>query len=126
MRVPPSWANSATTPASRRLTSSIKAGGNDHSRPTSKPTFCVMARLPLLHSSCSLIVTVDVEGHHLLPIGPVVRPAIPDAQRVPDIFAPENAGEILIVGARRIVAADRQGDVDASQRIQPLLVMLVG
>src|SRR5262245_11821225 len=39
MRVPPSCAYSATTPASRAATASRKRGGHDHSRPTSRPTF---------------------------------------------------------------------------------------
>src|SRR5580693_8408228 len=42
MRVPPSLAYSATTPALRRLTSSIKAGGHDHSRPTITPIFDIV------------------------------------------------------------------------------------
>ncbi len=41
MRVPPSLAYSAITPSSRRLTSSINAGGQDHSRPTITPIFCI-------------------------------------------------------------------------------------
>src|SRR5579864_7095136 len=39
MRVPPSFKNSATTPALRPLTSSMNAGGKDHSRPTMSPIF---------------------------------------------------------------------------------------
>ncbi len=42
IRLPPSLTKSATTPWSRRLTSSMKAGGKDHSRPTIRPTFSVM------------------------------------------------------------------------------------
>src|ERR1700687_879214 len=41
MRVPPSCAYSAVTPVWRWLTSSIKAGGNDHSRPTITPIFVI-------------------------------------------------------------------------------------
>ncbi len=33
----PILTNSASTPASRRRTSSMNAGGNDHSRPTMRP-----------------------------------------------------------------------------------------
>src|SRR6266699_458383 len=47
IRVLPSLTNSATTPSSRRFTSSRKAGGNDHSRPTSKPTFNVITLPPV-------------------------------------------------------------------------------
>ncbi len=39
---PPTLAYSATTPRSRRLTSSMKAGGQDHSRPTNNPMRFVM------------------------------------------------------------------------------------
>src|SRR5687768_7061292 len=39
--VPPSFTNSAVTPESRRATSSMNAGGNDHSRPTTKPIFSI-------------------------------------------------------------------------------------
>src|SRR5262245_13849557 len=38
MRVPPRRTCSATTPARRDATSSMKRGGHDHSRPTSRPT----------------------------------------------------------------------------------------
>src|SRR5579859_2336086 len=106
MRVPPILTYSATTPSSRRLTSSMKAGGNDHSRPTSRPTFRVIGRLP-----SRSIVTADVHSNHLLPIRPVVNPAIPDAQGMPDVFLPENTRKILIVGARRIVATDSKYNV---------------
>src|SRR6266568_1065518 len=47
IRVLPSLTNSATTPSSRRFTSSRKAGGNDHSRPTSRPTFNVITLPPV-------------------------------------------------------------------------------
>src|SRR5580704_15412189 len=40
MRVPPSFTNSAVTPASRLFTSSMNFGGNDHSRPTMTTTLC--------------------------------------------------------------------------------------
>src|SRR5713101_1794061 len=38
----PSLAYSATTPRSRLFTSSINFGGNDHSRPTTRPTVAFM------------------------------------------------------------------------------------
>src|SRR5688500_17567989 len=40
IRVMSSDTYSATTPVWRRFTSSMKAGGNDHSRPTRRPIFC--------------------------------------------------------------------------------------
>src|SRR4051812_23839172 len=39
IRVPPSLAYSATTPAFRLFTVSMNWGGQDHSRPTNRPTF---------------------------------------------------------------------------------------
>src|SRR3990172_6696596 len=42
MRVPPSLAYSAVTPASRLFTSSTKAGGHDHPRPTMTPILSIM------------------------------------------------------------------------------------
>src|SRR6266550_4215349 len=37
------------------------------------------------------VVSPDIEPNHLLPVGPVVRPSVPDPQRVPDSLAPENS-----------------------------------
>src|SRR3989454_5965845 len=42
IRSAPSLAYSATTPRSRPFTSSINFGGNDHSRPTTRPTVAFM------------------------------------------------------------------------------------
>src|SRR5260370_29384881 len=97
MRVPPSLTNSATTSSSRRLTSSMKAGGKDHSRPTSRPTFKVIRVLP-----SQSIVTTDVHTDHLLPPGPIVNPPIPDTQSMPDVLVPEDTRKELIVRGRRI------------------------
>src|SRR5688572_33396263 len=36
---------SATTPVWRRFTSSMNAGGKDHSRPTRRPIFCSIGRV---------------------------------------------------------------------------------
>ena len=41
----PSWTNSAMTPASRRFTSSMNAGGKLHSRPTISPIFVLTSLL---------------------------------------------------------------------------------
>src|SRR4051794_39892622 len=98
MAVPPSLASSAVTPTLRPLTSAMNAGGNDHSRPTSNPTFmtpptsqiadCRLKNLVLLavqSENCnpssaivSSIVPADVGPDHLLPVRPVVRPAVPE------------------------------------------------
>src|SRR5881392_2705171 len=104
MRVPPSLTNSATTPSSRRLTSSMKAGGKDHSRPTNRPTFSVIRQLPSRS---------------------IVNPAIPDAQGMPDALAPEDVREVLVVPARRIVAPNSKDNVYVPQGIQPPRIVLV-
>src|SRR5215469_12906949 len=44
------------------------------------------------------VVPSDVVLDHLVPVGPIVRPAVPDAQRVPDVFGPQLAGEPLVAG----------------------------
>src|SRR2546421_6215472 len=95
------------TPWLRLFTSSMKAGGKDHSRPTSKPTFNVIGFLPCVSGSlslqiereklgytpllaCSSVMATDVQTDHITPPRPVVCPAIPDTQRVPDILTPED------------------------------------
>src|SRR5579872_4999631 len=72
------------------------------------------------------IMTVDVLVDHLFPPGPVVRPAIPDAQSVPDFFAPQDARHLLITAARGIVAPNRHNDIHTPQCRYARLVMLVG
>src|SRR5712691_3541625 len=37
------------------------------------------------------VVPPDIEPDHLLPVGPVVRPPVPDPQRVPDSLTPESS-----------------------------------
>src|SRR5687768_1321938 len=109
MRVPPSLTYSATTPSSRRATSSMNAGGNDHSRPTSKPIFCITPSLP---------AAADVGPNHIAPIRPVVRPAIPQPERVPDVLAPQHARHMLVVLPVRIIPAGGQNDVLPADRLQ--------
>src|SRR5262245_29181092 len=92
MRVPPSVTYPATTPAWRRLTSSRNAGGNDHSRPTSRPTFRGMnppRGFAAARGETGSVVAADVQRQHLLPVRPIVRPTVPDPQRVPDPLVPE-------------------------------------
>ena len=45
MRGAPSFTSSAVTPSFRRFTSSMKAGGKLHSRPTIRPTFAILELL---------------------------------------------------------------------------------
>src|SRR5687767_10844188 len=118
-RVPPRDTNSATTSASRRLTSSMKAGGKDHSRPTIRPTFTIM--WCVLRS----VVAGDVLPDHVLPVRPVVRPSIPGTERVRNPLPPECARKPFVVGVRGVIAADRQDDVDAPDGLESLVVRLV-
>src|SRR5687768_15922161 len=53
---PPTLANSATTPASRRLTSSMNAGGQLHSLPTNRPTRLVIVRFRRKLHSLVLVI----------------------------------------------------------------------
>src|SRR5579885_2372408 len=119
MLMPPRVTNSAVTPSSRRLTSSIKAGGKDHSRPTISPTFKVIG--------CSLhsIVPVNIQLQHMLPVRPVVAPAIPDAQGVANALAPEDAGKMLVAWARNVVASNCKNDVLMLQRLNARCVVFV-
>src|SRR6476661_6987890 len=110
--VPPSFTYSASTPSSRRFTSSMNAGGKDHSLPTSRPIFSMRFDLvwdegqrvsesasqrvsetgPPVHRSIgppSSVMPPDVLHDHLLPVRPVVCPAVPDSQRMPDALRVE-------------------------------------
>src|SRR3954447_19973017 len=118
--VPPSFTYSASTPASRLATSSMKAGGKDHSRPVSRPTFTMSvsgSRLMVQVSGVPRsIMPADVLHDHPAPVRPVVRPAVPDAQRIADAPVPELAGEVFAVAAHRVVAPDGEDDVEALDR----------
>src|SRR5262245_40199192 len=139
MAVPPSLTYSATTPWSRRFTSSMNAGGNDHSRPTSRPTFSmgvsgqagtfpggggveVYARGG---GEARSIGPADVMPDHVVPDGPVVRQPVPDPQRVPDALAPEQPRQVLVGRPQRVVAAHGQDDAQPPQGLQPRGVVLV-
>src|SRR5688572_29244721 len=115
-RVPPSFTNSATTSASRRLTSSMNAGGKDHSRPTMSPTFAIM--LCVLQS----IVASDVLPDHALPVRPVVCPTVPGVKCVGNSLLPERSREMLVVPVHGIIAADRHDDVDAPDGLEPCVI----
>src|SRR6476469_7109599 len=118
MPTAPTDTYSTATPALRRLTSSKKAGGNDHSRPTSSP----MRLIRLLYGS---VVPADVPPDHLLPVRPVVVPAVPDPERVADPLVPQNRRELAVRGAQRVVAADRENDVLPAERVEPPSFVLV-
>ena len=67
----------------------------------------------------------DIPPDHLLPVRPIVRPTVPDAQGIADSLAPEGGGQVLVVGVGRVVAADGQDDVLAAERLQPSGVVLM-
>src|SRR5687768_13898812 len=115
MRGASSLAYSTATPASRRATSSMNAGGNDHSRPTRRPTrFTIRGSF----DSSPLIMPADVRHDHLPPPGPIVRPPVPDPERVADLLAPQHAGEILVVGPEPVIASHRQHEVELTEQRQ--------
>src|SRR5262249_40683824 len=74
MRVPPRRTGSALTPACRAATSCMNCGGQDHSRPTSRPTFSVMPGAPLLTVVALRQALQPAEGglDHLAPADLVV------------------------------------------------------
>jgi hypothetical protein len=57
------------------------------------------------------IVTADVHADHLLPPGPIVAPAIPDTQGMPDVLAPQDARKALVIIIVRVIAADSKDNV---------------
>src|SRR5256885_15667232 len=89
--VPPSTASSAVTPTSgpRWLTMSRKGPGKVFSRPTSSPT----TLLPAI-SRPPLVLRREVRAHHVLPVGPIVRPPGPDIQPDVDSFVPDEIPEL--------------------------------
>ena len=71
------------------------------------------------------IVTADVQTDHLLPPGPIVAPAIPDTQGMPDVLAPQDARKALVISIIGVIAADNKDTVYMSQCLQPLRIVLV-
>src|SRR5690242_19313545 len=53
-----------------------------------------------------------------------MRPAIPDAKRIADAFAPENAGEPFVLVTEGIVVPSRDNNIHPAQRRQPVRVVL--
>ena len=48
-----------------------------------------LSLVTVFHNVERLVVAADVDPNHVAPVRPVVRPAIPDAQRVPDALRPQ-------------------------------------
>src|SRR5262245_52774619 len=105
------------TPALRRWTASMNAGGHDHSRPTSRPT--------LRGSLMASIVSRDVQVHHLLPKRPIVRPAVPNTQGMPDALVPEHLREGLVSPEHSVITADGKRNVLAAQGRETVCIVLV-
>lgn len=63
---------------------------------------------------------------HLLPIGPVVRPAVPNAESIADSLTPEHCRELAIDLAQWIIAADGQNDVQLLKAVEAVGIVLVG
>src|SRR5690349_2512182 len=102
--VPPRTASSAVMPSLRpfELTVSMKGAGKVFSRPTRSPmTFLFIPNVP----SGAGDLACQVFAHHVLPVGPIVRPSRPDFE--PDINAlrPQQPGEPARVLDVRVLLA---------------------
>src|SRR5256885_2071830 len=122
MRAASSCTSSAVMPRPRFRTCSMNVGGKDHSLPTISPILACIAFSAFYSAS---IMAADVRSHHLMPVRPIVCPAVPDPQRVADAFVPEHLRHPLVVGAHRIVSADGEDDVHAAQRLEPSVIVLI-
>src|SRR5258708_223083 len=81
---------------------------------------CPLSSVPLS------IVSADVQEKHLLPIRPIVRPSVPQAQGVADALLPENFGQPFVGIAYPVVAADGQDDILSPEQFEPARVVFVG
>src|SRR5688572_29564559 len=100
----------------------MKAGGKDHSRPTTSPILSMETCPWCGWRSCgqcaaASVRPADVQPDHVLPVRPVVRPAVPEPERVPDALRPEPVREVLVARPHGIVAADRHDDLQALERV---------
>lgn len=73
----------------------------------------------------ALIVARKIESDHLIPVLPVVRPAIPETQGVANAFAPEQARHLLVAFAKAVVLADGQDDVLCPQRCEASFIVFM-
>src|SRR4051812_12955961 len=73
----------------------------------------------------ALVVPPNVQANHLFPDRPVVRVAVPDAQRVPDPLLPEDPRELPIVLIHRVALPDREDEVLRPERGQASRIVLV-
>src|SRR5687768_3932575 len=66
-----------------------------------------------------------VAHDHVAPPGPVVRPAVPETERVADAALPQRPRQPLVVLAEAVVAAGHEDYVLPAQRVEPPGVPLV-
>src|SRR5579864_798437 len=77
-------------------------------------------------SPCSLSsVAADVPANHLDPVGPIVTPPVPDAEGVGNMLRPQEGGQVFVVAAGGVVAADGENGIEPAQRREPAVVVLV-
>src|SRR5262249_59067351 len=74
----------------------------------------------------SLIMSANIQLDHLLPIRPIMRPAIPQSQCVPDVVSPQRFRKLLIRAAIGIVPAGGENDVHPPERREARWIVLVG
>src|SRR4029077_6647268 len=122
--VPPRTASSGETPTSapRWLRVSRKGPGKVFSRPTRSPT----TFLPAI--SCPpFVLRREVSAHHVLPVGPIVRPPGPDIQPDVDSLVPHQVAELDRVADVGVALAGRHDlGRHGAQRAQERLVVQAG
>src|SRR6185437_7056590 len=70
-------------------------------------------------------VAADVSADHLDPVGPIVTPAVPYAKLVGNMLRIEEAGQVLVVAARGVVAADGENGIEPAESREPIVVVLM-
>src|SRR6267378_1811208 len=108
---------SARTPfeAPLRFTVSMNGPGNVFSRPMRRPTtfsalICLFSYVPI---------------HHVLPVGPIVRPAVPDIEFGGHTLLLQHAREALRFVDVRIIPARRDDDLRRPERREIAIVVEV-
>src|SRR5829696_4862669 len=105
---------------------SILAGDSSIVHPFPPETVMTPESKPACRTSAnpSSIVPVDVEGEHPPPVVPVVRPAVPLAQRVAYPAAPQDARHLARALDERVLAPRRHDDVHAVEQREAVRVAL--
>src|SRR2546423_1515463 len=109
---------SARTPfeAPLRFTVSMNGPGNVFSRPMRRPT---------TFSSALICRSSYVPIHHVLPVGPIVRPALPDIEFGGHALLLQHPREALRFVDVRIVPARRDDDLRRPERREIAVVVEV-